>query len=210
MSRASNPGQAPKAAQQPGRETVLTMGRIQALANLISAGNYVKVACKFVGVGETSFHKWRNRGEQELDRVDSEPGLDLDSILESFEGKDPATRDAEGEPLSKGSVQWMWLNRPEEFGEYEWAYVVFTLQVEKARAAAEVRILHTIHTAAGRGNWQAGAWWLERTFPDRYGRTDRIQMSGTPGGEPIRTDTVVTVDQVNEALAKLMKPNGPD
>ena len=27
-------------------------------------------------------------------------------------------------------------------------------------------------------HWQAAAWWLERSFPDRYGRRDRNEVSG--------------------------------
>jgi hypothetical protein len=37
-------------------------------------------------------------------------------------------------------------------------------------------------------SWQALAWWLERTFPDRYGRRDRLSVGGDAGAPPVRVD----------------------
>lgn len=188
----------------PGRRTHLTLSRLTNIMNLLAAGNYVTTAAKFAGIGEVSFYKWRTRGEKEIDRIASLPGVDVDDIFESFEGDSDMT-DKDSNPVPKSSALYMWHHRPEEFDdEVEWPYVVFTFQAEKARAQAEVRILHHIHTAAGKGNWQAGAWWLERTFPDRYGRTDRIQHSGTPGGDPIKHETTITVGMVDQALGAIL------
>lgn len=53
--------------------------------------------------------------------------------------------------------------------EDESIYVKFYKSVKKARAEAEVNAVGTIHTAS-KENWQASAWWLERSFPERYGR----------------------------------------
>ncbi|HZU76708.1 MAG TPA: hypothetical protein VFA70_08085 [Dehalococcoidia bacterium] len=61
---------------------------------------------------------------------------------------------------------------------YEWLergragrapYAEFAREVERARAEAEARMLLVVQTAA-RLHWQAAAWFLERAFPDRWGR----------------------------------------
>lgn len=42
--------------------------------------------------------------------------------------------------------------------------------------------------------WQASAWALERRFPNEYGRrTATVEVSGTPNGEPIKTEGVVQI-----------------
>ena len=65
-------------------------------------------------------------------------------------------------------------------------YTEFMDAVEKARAEAEARKLRAIHIAADTGTWQAAAWWLERSFPKRWGR--KIEH------------TVITRDELLEAL----------
>lgn len=63
--------------------------------------------------------------------------------------------------------------------------------VEKARAVAEDRALAVIREAAttpiygaagnvtSTGQWQAAAWYLERTKPERYGRREKHEHSGS-------------------------------
>lgn len=60
-------------------------------------------------------------------------------------------------------------------------YVAFVEAVEKAEHSAEVDYLDVIKNAAGSGNWQAAAWWLERRKSGDYRRTDRIENTGADG-----------------------------
>lgn len=93
-------------------------------------------------------------------------------------------------------------------------YAQFSDMLEKAVAEAEANALTVIGVAArGRpartvtrklpdgstvteaseaihGQWQAAAWMLERTQPDRYGRRDRVQHEGVKGGAPIVVEKV--------------------
>lgn len=65
----------------------------------------------------------------------------------------------------------------------------FREAVEKARAQAEVRSVALIQNAANGGTWQAAAWWLERSHPQKWGRQQRImqEISG-PAGGPIQIE----------------------
>jgi hypothetical protein len=67
---------------------------------------------------------------------------------------------------------------------YEWMkkgargvapYASFAAAVNKAVAESESRDLATILKAA-QSQWQAAAWRLERRFPEKYGRNDRIKL----------------------------------
>lgn len=55
-------------------------------------------------------------------------------------------------------------------------FVDFSDAVEKALAAAEVRDVMLIGKAA-ETQWQAAAWRLERKFPDRWGRKERLEVA---------------------------------
>lgn len=52
-------------------------------------------------------------------------------------------------------------------------YAEFAEAVERARAGAVIANLAIIRSAAQSGQWQAAAWWLERTSPEKYGRHQR-------------------------------------
>jgi hypothetical protein len=66
-------------------------------------------------------------------------------------------------------------------------YRSFCTALKSARATAEVRSVALIQSAASNGTWQAAAWYLERSYPDRWGRT-RVEVTGGSDGEtqPIR------------------------
>jgi hypothetical protein len=140
--------------------------------------------------------------------VDSLPRTNLEAIMAGFEGRDPQVIDeATGKPMDRSSPAYMWHHRPRQFDQYEWPYAVFAYISEIARAEAEVRATTTI-LAAGQKSWQANAWWLERSFPEKYGA--RMALTGAQGAEPIRTEqkTVVTVTELDDVLGQLLEQRG--
>ena len=77
---------------------------------------------------------------------------------------------------------YLWLSRGET--EKTGIYFEFAQSVKKASSVAKIAMLSVITNAARDGNWQAAAWYLERTDPDNYGRRDRIkqEITGKNGG----------------------------
>lgn len=72
-----------------------------------------------------------------------------------------------------------------ERGDYENEFAQYFEAVTTARAKAEGTNVFVIKQAT-HDNWQAAAWWLERTFPERWGRRDRTQIEHTGrNGGPI-------------------------
>ncbi|MFZ5850347.1 MAG: hypothetical protein ACOYY2_02995 [Actinomycetota bacterium] len=110
--------------------------------------------------------------------------------------------------------QWMAKGRDErtrrENGERPKAsqskYVDFAEAVESAKAQAETRAVTLITKAALDGTWQAAAWYLERTQPQKYGRFTRTEVTGADGGavrveQVSAEDLAAKVDQVLAARA---------
>jgi transposase len=83
-------------------------------------------------------------------------------------------------------------------------YVAFKEAILKARADAEVAALAKIQKAASEGAWQASAWYLERSWPERWGRreTNRVELVGDGGG-PVKMVAGIELDDASmHALAQ--------
>ena len=52
-----------------GRPTKLTEERQGELCRYLRDGNAISTACALVGIGESTYHAWRERGTAELERV---------------------------------------------------------------------------------------------------------------------------------------------
>lgn len=80
--------------------------------------------------------------------------------------------------------------------------IEFREAVERARAEAEVRNVVVINEIA-KTNYQAAAWWLERSFPKRWGRQQSVELTGS--GASLN----VTVD-AREAVMQALKDRAED
>ena len=76
----------------------------------------------------------------------------------------------------------------------------FSDAVDEARAAAEAKNVAIVQRAAEL-HWQAAAWWLERSFPERYGRRERREIANADG--PIRVE--VERERSPERLRELLR-----
>lgn len=86
-------------------------------------------------------------------------------------------------------------------------YVDFVEAVEKARSQAEMRNVGLIQKAAVDGTWQAAAWFLERSYPRRWGRSDRVEHTGADGG-PV--EVAVSMDELENKVAEVLAHRGVD
>lgn len=50
-------------------------------------------------------------------------------------------------------------------------YLQFKKDVDIARAQAEIEAVQVVRQAGQNGTWQAAAWYLERSFPQRWSKT---------------------------------------
>lgn len=83
--------------------------------------------------------------------------------------------------LAKGTF-YNWLKAGEE--DPESVYGEFATLVRRAQDTAEVWHVQNVKLAAQEAkNWTASAWWLERRFPERWGKRERLTVGGD--GSPI-------------------------
>jgi hypothetical protein len=76
--------------------------------------------------------------------------------------------------VKEGTAQW----------EREQPFVDFSEACKKARAQAEVSSVARIRKAGGDGQWQADAWFLERSMPAKWGRRV-VEHQGKDGNEMV-------------------------
>jgi hypothetical protein len=69
--------------------------------------------------------------------------------------------------------QWKKWGRERKSGKF----VEFLEKIKKAENFGEaLRVKIILESAIDKGNWQAAAWYLERRYPDRWGRRNRVEM----------------------------------
>lgn len=115
--------------------------------------------------------------------------------------------------------EWMKKAERKEEGSTE-ELRAWKLLLDEAEASAEARAVKGIQDAGAAGVWQAFAWFLERKYPQRWGRKDTT-LIGNPDGSPLApsaadsTDRMNTEQRAHEVLALLAKAQaapspGPD
>lgn len=176
-----------------GRRTILTTDIQDRILQALRSGNYLDTAAAYAGISVATLHEWIARGRAARDLPD-----DGDNRCPTCQatGDDHCTT-AGGKPTKRHTVR---PRRPNGDPAQEARYVELVDAVESARASAEVRALANIQKAAGEGTWQAAAWYLERSYPDKWGRR-QMQHVG-PAGGPVQVD--VSVEALEDKLASLL------
>jgi hypothetical protein len=72
-------------------------------------------------------------------------------------------------------------------------YIACIVELDKALAKAEVAITMNVVKAA-QVDWRAGAWWLERRRPERYGAKQTVTIEKAPAD--------MSDDELDSALAR--------
>jgi valyl-tRNA synthetase len=78
--------------------------------------------------------------------------------------------------------------------------------VQKSKVNSEYEHLQAIHSAAQFGQWQASAWYLERTRPEKYGRRDIVRHEYQIKFQTLQKVFIEVLDEVDPYLKiKLLK-----
>lgn len=149
---------------QIGRVPNLTPQVVSTIVDALLQGHYQETAAVLAGISDSTFQNWKARGVDARKQLEADPTAELP----------PA----------------------------EVPFLEFLAVVEEARAHAEGHYLRTVRTMAEGGvvkrtytdpktgeevveffqpSVPAATWWLERSFPHRWGRRP-VEVSGPDGG----------------------------
>lgn len=189
-------GNAP-ATKAHGRPLSCTPVRAGKLLRAVAAGNYIKTACNYAGVPYNTARNWVRIGEQEVEAMRpayDAKGQDVGEWLALWLDEHPA---GAYEPQAKAFT----AKAPAGWDKFRWPCVVFSALLVKAEAQAEARAVGNV-VAAGANSWQAAMTYLERKYPERWGRRDRMSLEGGPAGStPVQVQQVPSTDDL---LGKIM------
>ena len=89
--------------------------------------------------------------------------------------------------------RWIEQGRNDRDEEITSLYGDFCDAIELARAQAEGVYLNSIKSAAARGQWQAAAWWLERSF-EKWTKPNKVEIGGSDK-EPVKVQIKYSGDK---------------
>jgi len=110
------------------------------------------------------------RGRGQPSKFTSEITQQIIEFLEIGNYKADAARAAGVSPSSL--YEWLAIGAAPNARKEARKYYEFAEAVKKAQATARARMVHAIASAV-ETQWQAAAWYLERTRPQQWGRMDR-------------------------------------
>jgi transposase len=102
---------------------------------------------------------------------------------------------------------WMQRGREEKQGKYKH----FQQAVKKAESVAETVYLEQIRKAStgeetGNPVWQAAAWYLERRYPDEWGRRERVDVNqSTEINHHVKIDIFAEIKKLEATLKNRKK-----
>jgi transposase-like protein len=123
-----------------GRPSKLTEERQETICEALRKGVSIEGACQLAGVSDRAYYKWRERGEEELRRVE--------------EGHHNCRVRKDEEP-----------------------YVQFFQETTRAIGESEEYLVEKIYEAAPETP-NAALRLLERRFPDRWSKKQKVEHSG--------------------------------
>ena len=142
------------------RPTKLTPQLIEEISNWLKLGYYQEDAAVMAGISPSTFYDWLKKGAEEDAKQEQIKALEA--------GDSPLPAIKEDSDI-----------------ELVYIYSEFSEAVARARAEAEGAHIKNIRRAADNGTWQASAWFLERSFPKKWGKRSTLDIDAQ-GDEPIK------------------------
>lgn len=81
----------------------------------------------------------------------------------------------------------------------------FLEPTQEAEALGELALQENIYDCANEGNWTASAWILERKYPNRWARTERVDLSTQNNDFKIQIESKKSNHQMEDDELELLK-----
>jgi transposase len=155
-----------------GRPSDLTPQVIEDVRRLLPTVMYLETVADYLGCERTTWRKWLARGRKEFNRL----------------ARNPRAKPKEKEALYLEFFNTYKTSLAE--GELYDLGVIKKASTDQVNAEGEV---------TRKGEWQAAAWRAERRFPGKWGRKDRVVVSGKRGAPPVRLEVVQEIVDAPES-----------
>lgn len=146
-----------------------------AVVSSILAGNFEQTAAREAGIATSTFQAWMKRGREHREKVNSGT-LDLDP------SEAPFVDFVEAVEIARAQVEAAFVGHVRKAAEGG-----ATLQETQTEDGTTI-------TKKALPNVAAMTWWLERSFPERWGR-HRIEIGG-PDSAPIAVEVQVSAVEI--------------
>lgn len=152
-----------------GRKTICTPEIIKSVGDLISAGNSNVDASILSGIGESTFYRWLQRGQAEIDRISVNPRLKVRKREQPFVDFWEYVKKA----IPKRKAIWIGRIQKASIGGEE---ILETKEKYETIDGEQVLTERTITVKHRHAEWQATAWLLERVHYDEFGKRSRVDV----------------------------------
>ncbi len=150
-----------------GRRSKLSAEVQARIEEAVREGNPLGTAAAYGGISESTLHAWRQRGERKQERVEVEGGSVRTSEMPFLEFSESLTR-ARADAACRNVLV------------IQKAATGYPVTRTVVKRTPDGEVVET--TTWTEFDWRASAWYLERAFPDRWGKRGRLEHSGGGGG----------------------------
>ena len=168
------------------RPPKLTEDIIDEIETALNIGASVEMAVNYAGVMVRTFYNWQKRGRELYAELEAE-----EALHEAY---------AEAKRLAKKDETITVPEKPKKrrtLTKYEKLYLQLFHVIETAKAVGGIQHLDYLRKLAP-NNPNVSMWFLEKRYPEVFGRKERIELTGKDGG-PIETDDLTEVPLADRA-----------
>jgi hypothetical protein len=175
------------------------------LAAGIEAGGTIADACKYAGIGERTWSRWKQRGEVERLRIAEAEAHDTPVEINPVEAPFVAFVDRMDQAAASAKLGALRSVRKAIDG---WDFEETTEVVKDiAYERDDHEIVHAVQTTTTTKRrrdfaWAAAMTWLERRYPSEFARLVRNEVTGAEGAPLIGTAAELQA-QIDEQLDQL-------
>lgn len=212
-----------------GRHTMITREFCDDFCSLLEEGHTITYCCESFGFDQSRYYIWKGKAEKGIEpfksfieraekireevptntttRSNSKLTKELcDTICENIRRGNYISTSCRAVGISTSTYS-RWKKKGKQGIE---PYKTFLERTDEAEAKGEMACLEVIYNnAIENGNWLSSAWILERKYPNRYGKRERVDLQ-TDNDFKLEISTARSPYQMGAEEKKLLEEDRKD